>query len=478
MKIMKNNIINILCVLIVLLISACEETLEEEVFSELTPNTYLNTENGMQALLNSAYANAHLESFDGHLAYHYLPAMTSGEAWNRGGSIEVWFTALSEFSWDSNHRYVLGIWTDAYQAIRDANIVLDNIANENFDSKFQELTRAEAQFIRGWSYALLYNLFGPVPLYTSSSTDSLLLPRASEAQMTTFIEQELTSAASNLPVEPAAFGRASKGAALGVLCKHYLNTKQWQQCLDLTQQIMDLNVYGLVPDYQEVFSLENEGNAEMLWALPRTAPVAPQFVNALTFPTDYPLPLPNQSVFAARTYLFDSFVNSFEAGDTRKDLIVTEYVNTSGTMVALLGNDQSLSLKYEFDPNASGAGMGNDIPVIRYADILLARAEALNEINGPSQEAIDLINQVRDRANASLLSLSDFTKESLREHIFKEREWEFYLEGKRREDQIRQGTFVSGAQARGKNAQPHHVRFAIPQVDIDANPAIEQNPGY
>ena len=464
--------------MLVILAQACDEPLEEEIFSELTPETFLNTRNGMLSLLNSAYANAHLHSFDGHVAYHYLPAMTSGEAWNRGGSIEVWFTALSDFTWDSNHRYVLGVWTDGYEAIRDANIVLDNIDNENFDTEFQRAIIAEARFIRGWSYALLYDLFGPVPLYVSSATDSLLFARASESQMATFIAQELEAAAAVLPATPVQFGRAAKGSALGVLCKYYLNTRQWQECVNVSQQIMDLGVYSLVANYKEVFSLENEGNEEMLWVLPRTAPEATQSINALTFPTDYPLPLPSQNVFAARTYLFDEFVNSFEPSDIRKDLIVTEYVSNSGEMITLLGNDQSLSLKYAFDPDATGAGMGNDIPVIRYADILLSRAEALNEINGPTQEAIDLINQVRSRAQVSLLSLGGFTKESLREHISMEREWEFYMEGKRRQDQVRQGNFISGATARGKNAQPHHFRFAIPQIDIDANPAIVQNDGY
>ncbi len=475
---MKKHTIKITCLLLALAISACQDTLEEEVFSELTPGSFLTTENGMRSLLNSAYANAQLQSFDGHVAYHYLPAMTSGEAWNQGGSIEVFFTALSDFFWDSNHRYILGLWTDAYQAIRDANIVLDNIDNESLSPDFQNMITAEARFIRGWSYALLYNSFGPVPLYTSSSTDSLLLPRASDAQMKTFIEQELTMAANNLPVSQEAYGRATQGAALGVLCKYYLNTKQWQPCVDVARQIMSLNVYSLVPDYKAVFSLQNEGNAEMLWVLPRTAPAATQSINALTFPTDYPLPLPSQQVFAARTYLFDDYVNSFEPGDTRKNLIVTEYVNKAGEPVQLLGNDQSLSLKYEFDPNAAGAGMGNDIPVVRYADILLSLAEALNEINGPTQEAIDLVNQVRVRAGAAPLLLSGFTKESLRDQIFQERRWEFFMEGKSREDQIRQGTFISGAQARGINAQPFRVLFPIPQVDIDANPGIEQNQGY
>jgi len=477
---MKKYIFFIKIVLISFLgFSSCEDPLEEIVFSELTPGTFLTTENGMRSLLNSAYANAHLHSFDGHVAYHYLPAMTSGEAWNRGGSIEVWFTALSDFAWDSNHRYVLGIWSDAFQAIRDVNIVLDNIDNESFNEDFRRSAEAEARFIRGWSYALLYDLFGPVPLYQSSSTDSLLIGRVGEDQMQTFIETELRAATDALPSEPVASGRASKSSALGVLTKHYLNTKQWQNVVDVTEEIMNLNVHSLVPEYSEVFSLENEGNAEMLWALPRAAPDATQNVNALSFPTDYPLPLPSQNVFAARTYLFDDYVNSFEDGDTRKDLIVTEYVSTSsGETVQLLGNDQSISLKYEFDPNATGAGMGNDIPVIRYADILLARAEALNELNGSNQESIDLINQVRERAGISPLTLGDFNQETLRDHIFQERRWEFFMEGKSREDQIRQGTFISGAQVRGKNAQPFHVRFALPQLDLDANPELQQNDGY
>ena len=475
---MKKHLFKIFCLLSILIVQSCNDPLEEEVFSELTPETFLNTENGMLALLSSAYANAQLHSFDGHVAYHYLPAMTSGEAWNRGGSIEVWFTALSDFAWDSNHRYVLGIWTDAYQAIRDANIVLDNISNENFSTDFQALTTAEARFLRAWSYTLLYDLFGSVPLYVSSSTDSLLLARATEQQIETFIEDELNAVVPDLPVNPSQFGRASRGAALGVLCKYYLNTRKWQECADVSNQIMGLGEYDLVDDYKEVFSLTNEGNPEMLWVLPRTAPDATQSINALTFPTDFPLPLSSQNVFAARTYLFDAFVNSFESTDARRELIVTEYVNTSGEPVTLLGNDQSLSLKYEFDPDAAGAGMGNDIPVVRYADILLARAEALNELSGPTQEAIDLINQVRSRAQVSPLSLGDFTQASLRAHIGLERSWEFYMEGKSRQDQIRQNTFISDAVARGKNAAPRHLLFAIPQVDIDANPAIIQNDGY
>ncbi len=99
-------------------------------------------------------------------------------------------------------------------------------------------------------------------------------------------------------------------------------------------------------------------------------------------------------------------------------------------------------------------------------------------MNGPSQEAIDLINLVRERANATPLLLTGYSQDSLREAILQEREWEFYFEGNAREDQIRHGVLISRAQERGKNAQDFHVLFPIPQVEIDANDALEQNPGY
>jgi hypothetical protein len=76
------------------------------------------------------------------------------------------------------------------------------------------------------------------------------------------------------------------------------------------------------------------------------------------------------------------------------------------------------------------------------------------------------------------LNAGDFTKESLRDHLLQERNWEFYAEIKSRQDQIRQGKFISLARARGKNAQPFHVLFPIPIVEINANPNLEQNPGY
>ncbi|HUV83193.1 MAG TPA: RagB/SusD family nutrient uptake outer membrane protein, partial [archaeon] len=130
-------------------------------------------------------------------------------------------------------------------------------------------------------------------------------------------------------------------------------------------------------------------------------------------------------------------------------------------------------------PKGIGDANGIDFMRVRYADILLSLAEALNELNGPNQVSIDLINQIRVRAGTNIVQLSDFsTKESLRDHLLKERLWEFYYEAMEREDLLRHGKFISNAQARGINAQDYHKVFPIPQSEVDTNPMIVQNPGY
>ena len=190
--------------------------------------------------------------------------------------------------------------------------------------------------------------------------------------------------------------------------------------------------------------------------------------------------LPNQRNWARMDRLKDSFYNSFDPNDKRKECIITEYINTSGKKISLLNQDNTRSFKYWPDVNAAGNSNGNDIAVIRYSDILLSRAEALNELHGPTQESLDLIQMVRDRAGLTTpLVLADFTKESLRQRILDERGWEFYGERLRRQDLLRNGTFISNAKARGITiADDHHKLFPIPQTEIDANPLCEQNPGY
>jgi hypothetical protein len=475
---MKTYHYKIMFILMLTISTGCEDPLEEEVFSELAPSTLFTSEKGLNSLLNAAYSSAHRSGFDQSWSPYFLSTMPAGEVWGVGGSIESLWQSLIDYNWDSNHGQLLPVWTTYYNSIRDANIVLDNLDNESFSSDYRQRTEAEVHFLRGWAYSELYKYFGRLPLY-KSSTDDPLLPRSSDEETQAFIEQELLEAIATLPTEPLSFGRASKGIAMSVLAKFYLNTKQWQKAADMSLNVIELGQYSLLSNYSDIFEITNEGNSEIIWALTKDAAGAGQYMNALIFPPGYPTPYPNNSVYAARTYLFDDLVNSFEPTDTRTSRIITEWENTAtGQLVMGLGNDQSFPYKWPFDPNAVGPSAGNDMIMIRYADILLTRAEALIELHGPTQEAIDLINQVRIRAGATPLMLGNFNKESLLDAILREREREFYFEGNAREDQIRHGVMISRAQARGKNAQDFHVLYPIPQRELDANPNLEQNPGY
>ncbi len=137
------------------------------------------------------------------------------------------------------------------------------------------------------------------------------------------------------------------------------------------------------------------------------------------------------------------------------------------------------SFKYWPDPNAASECNGNDIVYLRYADILMCRAEALNELNGPTKEAIDLVNEIRKRAKVKEIELTDYnTKDKLRDFILAERGREFFSEGLRREDLIRHGKFISDAVSRGKNAKAYQELYPIPLRQREANKNLSQNPGY
>jgi hypothetical protein len=404
------------------------------------------------------------------------------------------YVAMIGFTFDPSFpRQFTNQWENQYSSIRNCNLVLENINNSPIDETIRTRLVAEARFVRASAYYMLFNYFGPVPLKLTTKGD-LQQARASQEEMLTFLEKEFSDAAKILPnrgeISGYQYGRATKGAALGYLCKFYLNTKQWQKCADVSKQIMDMKIFELWPDYNTLFTVDNElKNKEFIWVYPcePTNPLTGNECIAGFFPPAYAKTVEGTMAFtsnmlnpASQNRLYDSFYNSFNAADLRKNLIITQYINSSGKTISLLKQNNTRAFKFVPDINAVGKAHGNDIPVIRYADILLARAEALNEISGPSQEALDLIQMIRTRAGLTTPQpLAGLTKEKLRDNILNERGWELHIEGVRRQDLIRHGKFISYAIARGAtNAKEHQKLFPIPQTEINANPLCKQNPGY
>ena len=470
----------------------CEKALDVTPKSELAPSNVLTSTAGIKALLFSSYADVQTQP-------NYRFSLNFGEvctdiAFNTGGNENLIYTQFINFTWDPSVSQFADIcWTPFYSSIRDANFVLENINNvADATDALKKQYIAEARFLRAYSYTQLYNYFGAVPLRTGN-TQEVALPRATDSELKTFIETELNACVTDLP-DPGkeeAFGRATKGTALAALSKFGLNTKQWDKAAAAAKQLIDLNYYSLFGVFKDLFKVENERNKEMIWVVPCTnsktnlgnwfpcgaMPTGFQYTDQLP---EYKWTSSIQN-FATKYKLRDAFVNTFDPNDKRFVLVVRKYVNSSGQTIDLTKTANSTcSLKY-FDNAGLKNENGNDIPLIRYADILLTRAEALNELGGaPTTEAFGLINQVRTRAGLpNLTAVTTPTKEAFRDAVLRERGWEFISEGKRREDLIRQDKFVSSALARGAvNAKATHVLFPIPQAEIDANPQVKQNPGY
>jgi hypothetical protein len=469
-----------------LLLGSCKKFLKEDIYTQYDPASFTGTVDGFQKVLNGAYSQLQVTGYANRNDVYCFSEFCTDEMWETGGGFEAQAKDFINFTWDATNSFFSSSWSKSYLAVRDANVILDNKDNASAIPADQlKGFIAEARFVRAAAYSYLYNFFGPVPLVTTTKNVDAEQAKAGDQEMTQFIITELTAAAQDLPATQALRGRATKGTALAVLCKFYLNKKMWKESADIAQQIITDNNYHLFGDISRLFAVENESNPEYIYVFPCINQTNyGNIVMAHTFPPGYPIQT-NWIIFGAQFKLYTTFVNSFEPADKRLNMILTHYTDTRGVYHEMSedagGNalNNARSFKFVPDPAGLSADMGNDIPVIRYADILLSRAEALNELNGPQEASVSLINEVRARAGASEIKLADYpAKEKLRDFILAERGREFFGEGKRREDLIRMNKFISGAKARGVNAKDFHVLYPIPQTEIDADKNLEQNEGY
>lgn len=467
----------------------CEAALKVSPPSELNEDV-LSTPSGIKSLLFSSYSGIQ----NGVSSRWYINAseVTTDLGFNTGGGENLTLSQLINFTWDASLGILSAeVWAPHYRAIRDANLILEKLPTAQISQATQNLYAAEAKLLRAYAYSFLYKWFGPVPLRTSSSSPTDM-DRAKDDEIRNFIQLELLTAIPDLPDpgQEEAFGRANKGMAWGILAKYYLNTKQWQKAADAASKVIGFNYYQLFPDPTKMFTVANERNKEMILVIPcLTIDGYGNWYMAGALPSNFKtssqIPeytwVSGMANFATKYRLRSAFVNTFDfVNDKRAALILRTYVTTSGATVNLMDTpDNARCFKY-WDNGTIGNNSGNDVPQIRYADILLTRAEALNELNGPTQESLDLINQVRQRAGISPLTLADATGiDKLRDLILRERGWEFVGEGLRREDLLRQGKFIDFAKARGiVNALDKHKLFPIPQTERDANKLLRQNEGY
>ena len=351
----------------------------------------------------------------------------------------------------STHPYLQTIWQAAYAGINRTNAVIDRVPAVDMDATRRDQIVGEAKFLRALHYYWLAGLFGGLPLKLTETVniDEEPLARSSAAETWNQITKDLTEAAAVLPVSWGSndWGRATKGAALTLLGKAYLQSAATvpelsgnnQKAVDAFKQVMTLG-YALDPNYASLFDGTNERSKEIIFAFQNIRVDAlggrmSEWFAPRTTPEVYVPGAQNQ--FQAERPFFDSY----DPADVRKagTWLLSFTHPTSGLITwtwtaspnptgsSRYGSTGPVPRKY-LDLTAPDDGAQEpDYLVLRYADVLLALAEAINEVSGPTAEAYGYVNQVRARAGLGPMT-PGLGKQAFKDALFLERRWELALE--------------------------------------------------
>lgn len=401
----------------------------------------------------------------------------------------------------SNAGQVDSRWTACYSGIQRANAILDRIGAITMDATLKARVIGEAKFLRAYYYFNLVKVFGDVPLILQeiTATQAYTYGRDPAASVYAQIQKDFTDAAAALPASYTGtdVGRATSGAANGLLARVMLMQKNFSQATPLLLGIINSNQYSLLPNYGDVFKAANNNNKEILFAVQYTASsVATGQNNSTNVSTFNPVTGVAVSLIGYSSTNADQptqdIYDAYQANDPRRT------VNIAYATVA--GLPSAYCSKY-ITPSITTIGEnGTDYPVLRYADVLLMYGECLNEA-GDLAGAIAQVNKVRERAFGN--ATQDFqttdntntvtyvaSQADMRDKIMNERRLELCFEGLRFFDLIRTDRLlpVMNAYFVKYNLQvnggiisigANNELFPVPQAEINLNPTkITQNPGY
>lgn len=400
------------------------------------------------------------------------------------------------------------LWLGYYGMINKCNNTLYQIGtNTNIVASEQNKiqSQAEMKFIRGYAYFMLVRLFGRVPkidtLYLDPAQQNNI-PQSTSAEIYSFIESDLSFAAANLPLkwDLKFVGRATSGAANGMLAKVYLTQQKWAQAKATANLVMTSGVYKLAKSYSTIFSEEGENNEESIFEAQGRADANNKTLQGIQYasiqgvrgPTEWNMGwgwnTPSLQLEAA-----------YEANDPRKARTILYTSTPTAPGITMYGETTPLGLpnpRYNqkvYTNPAVRASVGDrfgywmNVRILRYADVVLMFAEASNELGGTDniEQARVALNTIRFRArngNAAILPDVVTTDQTeLREAIRHERRIELAMEHDRFFDIVRWGIADDVMQAAGKTnfSAARDALLPIPQTQIDlSNNVLTQNFGY
>ncbi|MFA6127505.1 MAG: RagB/SusD family nutrient uptake outer membrane protein [Bacteroidales bacterium] len=491
---MKMKIKNISAILMIgaslTMLNACKDFLTEDLKGSFSSATfYQNDKQAVQAL-NGVYHAITFCTFNNAIwVFGDIASDDAVKGGNPGDQAEI--TYIDEFTADANNGIISNYWRFAYEAIARANNVITSVPGVPMDEAQKNRIIGEAKFIRAYTYFNLVNVFGKVPLklLPQLTFETIHVPLSEIADIYQQIEQDLTDAAAVLPVSYNSpdIGRVTRGAALAMLGKANLYQEKWAAALSSFQQVDALGEYQLLPGYGDIFKLKSENNRESIFEIQHLSNQNPFTGSALN--QWFAPPTEGGYYFDAPTQgLVDAFETTTDGKvDPRLDVSIGrdgqlwlngEIFSGSLSPTGFLTKKHQQPLS-EVSSSLKGDGDLNYI-YLRYADVLLMKAEAFNEINNADSAKANL-NRVRQRARASFDGtppeglLADVTasdQNGLRIAIQKERRVELAQEFHRYFDLMRWGKTIAES-ALGPDFNYETKRyFPIPQAEIDSNQGI------
>lgn len=376
---------------------------------------------------------------------------------------------IDHFTEKPSNGILSSYWANFNNNVYRCNLLLDQIDGANFAENLKKQYKGEAMFVRALNYFNMYRIWGGVPAtkHVVSAAEALKVARYSDEQMFDLIAGDLKEIVDNnyLPetYSSADMGRATSGAAKALLGKVYLTFHKWTEAKDILSQL--IGKYQLVSPIAQVFDVDNKNNNEIIFAVHFNKEIEGEGHS-------YWYNLTNASDDTNQT---SSLLNTFPTGDARKDLITYVQVEKNVRLMNKFYDTKSPTFKT----------VGNDQILLRYADVLLMYAEALNEIQYDASEgslALKYLNAVRQRAGISNLTAKQLpTQEKFRKSILVERQREFPYEGQRWFDLVRMGFAKSVMAENGVEIKDYQLLFPIPQQEIEKvgdKSILWQNPGY
>ncbi len=521
---MKNIFKVKLSFLILIAISiSCDDLLDQTNPNALSTDSFWQDEEDVQQAVVGAYS-----------------PMSTIFGWGRYLPF-TWFRRADEFTPSYENVRVRGIivdpadiflpnqWPEIWRLIFRANDILDNVDTvPNLDETVRDHAVGQAHFLRALYYFYLVNTWDNPPLITTAakgeSISEFPQPNSNPAAI---YEQIISDAAAAKALLPTNFGdesgRATWGAATALLGKAYLYTQQWNLAATEFKSVIDSGIYDLDPDYANNFRESGDNNIESIFEIQHTAEDgigwSSDQVNssrsAVWLQLRAPEAFGGEWIDQVNPWILDAFLldNDLGGGIDQRALTTLAWNHPQSTIYLDQPFSESVLDQTKVYPKKNtgmltpgrandgdlGTNSGQNFKLIRYADVLLMHAEAVNEAGGTEIDILTSLNKVRQRANMPDIT-SGLAQDELRDKIRLERILELSLENDRFFDLKRWGVVIDrmngnadmfgnvGTSSDQIRAAGHpeenfpfsdvHTRVPFPIAEILSNPLLDQNPGY